>query len=101
MLHRLYNTTMLTVAIQAGGESRRMGQDKALVPFLGQPLIQRVVTRLQPIADEMFITTNRLADYSFLSLPLISDTCSGHGPLGGLYTSLISASQPLVGLVAC
>jgi molybdopterin-guanine dinucleotide biosynthesis protein A len=32
---------MLTIVIQAGGESRRMGQDKALVPFLGQPLILR------------------------------------------------------------
>ena len=34
---------MLTVCVQAGGESRRMGQDKALMPFLGRPLIQRVV----------------------------------------------------------
>ncbi|RPH61136.1 MAG: hypothetical protein EHM81_04890, partial [Chloroflexi bacterium] len=36
----LYNTTMLTVVIQAGGNSSRMGQDKALLPFLGQPLIR-------------------------------------------------------------
>jgi molybdenum cofactor guanylyltransferase len=92
---------MLTVAVQAGGESSRMGQDKALVPFLGQPLIQRVCTRLKPIADEMFVTTNRPADYSFLSLPLFSDTSFGHGPLSGLYTSLLSASQPFIGLVAC
>ena len=26
---------MLTLVIQAGGESRRMGRDKALLPFLG------------------------------------------------------------------
>jgi molybdenum cofactor guanylyltransferase len=92
---------MLTVAIQAGGESRRMGQDKALVPFLGQPLIQRVVTRIASIADEVIVTTNRPADYAFLNLPLFSDIYSGRGPLGGLYTALSSASQPLVAVIAC
>jgi molybdopterin-guanine dinucleotide biosynthesis protein A len=92
---------MLTVAIQAGGESRRMGQNKALVPFLGQPLIQHVVTRIAPIADEVIVTTNRPADYAFLDLPLFSDIHPGRGPLGGLYTALSSASQPLVAVVAC
>jgi molybdenum cofactor guanylyltransferase len=97
----LYNTGMLTVAIQAGGESRRMGQDKALLSFLGQPLIQRALTRITPIADEVIVTTNRPADYIFLGLPLFSDIHSGRGPLGGLFTALSSASQPLVACVAC
>jgi len=34
---------MFSIVIQAGGESRRMGHDKALVPFLGQPLIERIL----------------------------------------------------------
>jgi molybdopterin-guanine dinucleotide biosynthesis protein A len=92
---------MLTVAIQAGGESRRMGQDKALIPFLGQPLIQRVVTRLALIADEIIVTTNRPADYAFLSLPLFSDIHPGRGALGGLFTALSFAQQPLVAVTAC
>ena len=48
---------MLTVCIQAGGESSRMGEDKALKTFLGRPLIQRVVERLSPVADEVIVTT--------------------------------------------
>ena len=36
---------MLTVVIQAGGESRRMGRDKGLIPFLGKPLIVHVYER--------------------------------------------------------
>ena len=59
---------MLTVAIQAGGESRRMGQDKALLPFLGEPLIVRLIRRLSPIAEQMLITTNFPADYRFLDV---------------------------------
>ena len=46
---------MLTICVQAGGESSRMGKDKALMSFLGRPLIQRVVDRLSPIADEIIV----------------------------------------------
>ncbi len=92
---------MLTVVIQAGGESRRMGRDKALIPFLGQPLISRVIQRLAPIADEIVITTNRPQDFQFLAYPLIPDLIPGRGALGGVYTALSSAANPLVAVVAC
>jgi len=92
---------MLTICIQAGGVSSRMGEDKALKPFLGRPLIQRVLELLSPIADEMIVTTNRPEDYQFLGLRLIPDLKPGRGALGGLYTAVASASQPLVAVVAC
>jgi molybdopterin-guanine dinucleotide biosynthesis protein A len=93
--------SMLTLAIQAGGDSRRMGQDKALLPFLGQPLIIRVLERLKPLADEILITTNHPQAYRFLGLPLYPDQQPGRGALGGLYTALNAASHPLVAVVAC
>jgi molybdopterin-guanine dinucleotide biosynthesis protein A len=92
---------MLTVCIQAGGASSRMGEDKALKPFLGHPLIQRVIERLSPIADEMIVTTNHPDDYRFLDLRLIQDLKPGRGALGGLYTAIASASHPMVAVVAC
>jgi molybdenum cofactor guanylyltransferase len=91
----------LSIVIQAGGESRRMGRDKALIPFLGRPLIQRVVDRLTAIADEMIVTTNRPEDYRFLGLPLFPDLIPGRGALGGLYTALSSATCEAVAVVAC
>jgi molybdopterin-guanine dinucleotide biosynthesis protein A len=92
---------MLSIVIQAGGESRRMGQDKALRPFLGQPLIQRVINRMTPIASELLVTTNNPDAYRFLNLPLVPDRIPGRGALGGLYTALYAAHNPLVGVVAC
>lgn len=92
---------MLTICVQAGGESRRMGQDKALMPFLGRPLIQRVVDRLVPIADEVIVTTNRPEEYRFLGLPLYPDIIPGRGALGGLYTALACATGEIVAVVAC
>lgn len=53
-----YVRPRVTVVIQAGGESRRMGQSKATVPFAGRPLICRLVERLGPVADDLVITTN-------------------------------------------
>lgn len=92
---------MLTVSIQAGGRSSRMGEDKALKPFLGRPLIQRVIERLAPIANELIVTTNRPDAYSFLDLRLMPDLKPDRGALGGLYTAIASASHPLVAVVAC
>jgi len=92
---------MLSIVIQAGGASSRMGEDKALKPFLGRPLIQRVINRLRPIADEIIVTTNRPADYDFLNLRLIPDIKPDRGALGGLYTAIASATHPIVAVVAC
>ena len=102
---------MLTVCIQAGGQSSRMGEDKALKTFLGRPLIQRVIERLSPIADELIVTTNRPDDYAFLDtstgsvhrlrLTLRADLKPGRGALGGLYTAIASAAHPIVAVVAC
>ena len=104
---------MLTVCIQAGGQSSRMGEDKALKTFLGRPLIQRVVERLASIADEIIVTTNHPDEYTFLNtstrpigqsvqrLRLVSDLKPGRGALGGLYTAIASATHPIVAVVAC
>jgi molybdopterin-guanine dinucleotide biosynthesis protein A len=92
---------MLTVAIQAGGESKRMGQDKGLVAFQGQPLIMRVLNRVAGIADELLVTTNQPEDYRFLGLTPIPDRLPGRGALGGLYTALDAAHHLAVAVVAC
>ena len=92
---------MLTLVIQRAGKKQRMGQDKALMPFLGRPLISRVIERVAPLADEILVTTNRADSYGFLGLPLVPDLMPGRGALGGLYTALASAANPIVALVAC
>jgi molybdopterin-guanine dinucleotide biosynthesis protein A len=92
---------MFSLVIQAGGKSERMGEDKALKSFLGRPLIQQVMDRLAPLADEILVTTNRPEDYAFLGHRLIPDLIAGRGALGGLYTAVASATHPIVGVVAC
>jgi len=92
---------MLTIVIQAGGESRRMGQNKALMPFMGQALIQRVVQRVQALTTELIINANTPDDFAFLSYPVVSDAIPGVGALGGLFTAMRSSSNPIVCVLAC
>ncbi len=110
---------MFSLVIQAGGKSERMGQDKALKPFLGRPLIQRLIERLDERAEEIIITTNRPDAYAFLldwhhsrlqsgragsgavPLRLVPDLEPGRGALGGLYTALAAATRPIAAVVAC
>jgi molybdopterin-guanine dinucleotide biosynthesis protein A len=91
----------VTLAIQAGGRSVRMGADKALMPFLGRPLIQQVLDRLAGLGDELLVTTNQPDGYKNLGLRLVGDILPWQGALGGVYTSLASATHPLVVVAAC
>jgi len=92
---------MITVAIQAGGRSNRMGRDKALLPLGGKPLIEHVLQRVAGLGDDVLITTNRPDDYAFLGLRMVGDRQPGAGALDGLLTALEAARSDRVLLLAC
>lgn len=92
---------MISVAIQAGGESRRMGRDKAFLPFLGETLLERVINRVAPLADELLVTTNHPERYLDFGVPLFQDVLPGRGALGGLLTAHSVAQFPILIVVAC
>jgi molybdenum cofactor guanylyltransferase len=91
----------LTVAIMAGGQSSRMGQDKSFVPFEGRPLIEVVKERVAELGAETVIITNKPAEYAYLGLPMYSDITPNMGPLGGIYTAVHQARHPYTLVVAC
>lgn len=78
-----------SVAIMAGGQSSRMGTDKAFVQLDGRPLIAHLLERVADLGQrETFIVTNQPAEYAPLGLPLHADVLPGKGSLGGIYTAL-------------
>ncbi len=84
--------------ILAGGKSSRLGQNKALIEFEGEPIIQRVVNVLHPLVDEIVLATNTPECFTFLGLRMVADLYAGTGALGGLHAGL-SAIQSEYGLV--
>jgi molybdopterin-guanine dinucleotide biosynthesis protein A len=89
--------------VLAGGQSRRMGTDKALLRLApeGPRLLEMVLTVVQPLASPVFISTNRPAEYSWAGLPLVGDTYPGSGPLAGLEAGLSASPAEFNFLVAC
>ncbi len=96
-----YNGGMLTIAIQAGGRSSRMGRDKALVQLDGKPLIEHVLQRSRDLGDEVLITTNHPESLAYLDIRMVSDRVPGAGALNGLETALRAAQGEHVLLLAC
>jgi molybdopterin-guanine dinucleotide biosynthesis protein A len=74
--------------ILAGGQSRRMGANKALLLIDGQRLIDRVAEALRSIFPEVIIIGNDAEACSTFSLPCVPDIRPGTGSLGGIYTGL-------------
>jgi len=78
-----------------------MGQNKALMPFRGIPLIQRVADRVIPVAAEVNIISSDEPYYRFLNLPVFPDRIPGKGVLGGIYTALLVGGYPFIAPVGC
>lgn len=91
-----------SLAIIAGGQSRRMGRDKAFVELGGKTLIEHVIERSANLGQaETLLITNRPVDYQHLGLPMHRDVLPEKGSLGGIYTALLRAQSPDVLVLAC
>lgn len=88
-------------AIMAGGKSSRMGTNKALLDFQGQPLIARIACQFAAWFEQVVLVTNTPAVYSFLGLPSAGDRIPGLGPLGGIEAALQASRHPLTFMAAC
>jgi len=90
-----------SAVILAGGQSRRMGCDKAWLPLDGQPLLARQIALARELAPtELFISGRADTDYTSLGCPVLTDEFADAGPLAGIAASLAAASAPLVLVLA-
>ena len=88
-----------TAIILAGGESKRMGRDKAALPFNGETLLQHVIVCVQPLFAQTLVSVRELRND--VSLPQICDTQADGGPLVGLISALEKVTTPWAFVVAC
>jgi len=87
--------------ILAGGASRRMGLDKALIQVEGIRLLDYVYGKCQELFNEIIIVTNQPHQFIEYQTPVVGDEIPGAGSLGGLYTGLKRASNYHSFCVAC
>jgi molybdopterin-guanine dinucleotide biosynthesis protein A len=84
---------MLNVLILSGGQSHRMGQPKALLPYQGQPQIFRLAQMLAPFCAGIYLSCKPEQQSLFKdagwTLPVITDEPSlgDIGPINGLLSA--------------
>lgn len=91
----------VTGVILAGGKSLRYGTNKALVKIDGIPLIERVINVMGSLFRHLILITNTPDEYSYLKLPMHEDLIKGLGPIGGIFTALMTIRNEAGFFVAC
>jgi len=91
----------VSVAILAGGQSKRMGRDKAFLEVNGQLVIERVIAQVAPLTNDLFISTNTPEKFTRFGWPTVSDIYPDKAALGGIYTAIHTAKYDQVLIVAC
>ncbi|MHB1135833.1 MAG: formate dehydrogenase accessory sulfurtransferase FdhD [Coriobacteriia bacterium] len=98
------NRIPVTAAVLAGGRSQRMGVDKTLLLFDGEPLVRRVAETAGSVCEHVVVVTNRPEAVEAAGLPrsvrVLTDEVAYQGPLGGLVTALAAAEDEWVLAVA-
>jgi molybdopterin-guanine dinucleotide biosynthesis protein A len=88
-----------TAIILAGGDSRRMGQDKALMLLDGKTLLEQVTVKMQSIFPKVMVSVRRLREG--IDTPQVCDEVEESGPLAGIIAGLRQVDTPWIFAVAC
>ena len=94
----------ISAVILAGGKARRMGgEDKGLIELQGRPLLDYIITALQPQVGDILVNANRNLDrYRAFGYPVIEDIMGDFfGPLVGMATGMQATDKPYLLTVPC
>jgi molybdopterin-guanine dinucleotide biosynthesis protein A len=91
----------ITGVILAGGSSKRYGKNKAFLKIGSVRLIDSILQEMKTIFTHVILITNEKIKYEYLEIPMFEDLVKGFGPLGGIYTGLMSIPDQAGFFVAC
>ena len=89
--------------VLAGGRSRRMGRDKALLSYAGRPQLEVAFELLSAVCDQVRVSVrpDQVRDEARSKFPLLPDALGEIGPLGGILTALQAQPGCAWLVVAC
>ena len=91
----------ISVAVLAGGLSRRMGRDKSFVPLKGTPMIEHTLARVRLLNLPVMLITNQPESFEQFDVPLHGDVLKQKGSLVGLYSALYHSPTLYTLCIAC
>lgn len=97
----------ITSIILAGGRSSRLGREKLAEVIAGKSLIERAISRISSLSQEILIVISQkqarssLPSYAYPEAKTVVDLYPETGSLIGIYTGLVHSSNFLNLVVAC
>lgn len=91
----------ITAIVLAGGKSKRMGKEKALLHIGEKTLIEIIIDKLKTLFPEIIISTNSPENFSFLKIRMVEDYYKNVGPLGGIHAGLTESDTEKNFIISC
>ncbi|OFW61512.1 MAG: molybdopterin-guanine dinucleotide biosynthesis protein B, partial [Actinobacteria bacterium RBG_16_64_13] len=91
----------VSLALLAGGQSTRMGEDKAFAPFDGGTLLEWMRDRFAALFSNVFVVAREPSRFHGLGLPVVIDAFAEGGSAVGVYTAVLAAPTERVICLAC
>lgn len=90
----------MTGIVLCGGRGRRMGTEKALLPFGAGTLLQHAIGRLRTGCSRVILSARTDREHAGTADLVVGDPVPDQGPLGGLIAALEAAGDDLSFAVA-
>ena len=92
----------LAAAILAGGRARRLGEiDKSALTIDGETIMERLLGVLASVTPHIFAVGDRYGAATAAGLRVVPDAIPDSGPLGGVYTAIVSSPCDRTLVVGC
>ena len=92
----------LAAAILAGGRARRLGEiDKSGLTIDGASIMERLLGVLGSVTPHIFAVGDRYGAAAAAGLRVVEDTIPDGGPLGGIYTAIVTSPCDRTLVVGC
>ncbi|MGE5402300.1 MAG: molybdenum cofactor guanylyltransferase [Ignavibacteriales bacterium] len=93
--------TDITGIILSGGKSSRMGENKSFLKIGDKYVIEIIASLMTSLFQEVMLITNEPEQFKFLNLLSFKDIYPGKGPLAGIHSGLIHASNQKGFVISC
>lgn len=82
--------------ILAGGMSRRMGRDKAVLPFGEETMLSHLVNTFRPHFDLVAVSLNKAGRFDTAGALEVVDRHPGDGPMAGLEAAFLETGADVI-----
>jgi molybdopterin-guanine dinucleotide biosynthesis protein A len=89
------------VILSGGLNSRMAGRNKAFLEVGGEPIVNRLLTSLKPLFEEIILVTRQPHLYADLPVQIVEDIYKDRSSLTGIHAALVNARSAFGFVVPC